>query len=304
MIAVAVSVLFALYVVGPDAFSRFVIGLTVPRRAVVLTRSEEISRALVWAAGSFFLAYVWCRVEGTWGTVWQPASFRTCFAGLYSEKIFEANQGLWFQSLHDVLWANFRLLWRLYVCVLLLSCLLTLLTHFYGVVRDRLPNWGWLKNGFAALVLPRVAQWHVYLSQLLLGDRRRFISLDILTKSDKLYQGELAEKALSADGTLVSVTLASPRRFDRSAYTKAKEAGMAPAPEDFWKVIPTNMFVVMASDINTINLRYLPRDRSVRGLKSGSPALTELLKLIGEQVKAAQDQAADLPVVKAGADLP
>ena len=95
MIAVAVSVLFALYVVGPDAFSRFVIGLTVPRRAVVLTRSEEISRALVWAAGSFFLAYVWCRVEGTWGTVWQPASFRTCFAGLYSEKIFEANQGLW-----------------------------------------------------------------------------------------------------------------------------------------------------------------------------------------------------------------
>ncbi len=304
MIAVAVSVLFALYVVGPDAFSRFVVGLTVPRRAVVLTRSEEISRALVWATVSFLLAYLWCRIEGVWSGIWRPGAFRTCFSGIYSEHFFEAHQELWFASLHAVLWANFRLLWRLYVCVLLLSLTLTVLTHFYGVVRDRLPNWGWLKNGFAALVLPRVAQWHVYLSQLLLGDRRRFISLDILTKSDKLYQGELAEKALSADGTLVSVTLASPRRFDRSAYLKAKDAGEGPVQEDFWKAIPTNMFVVMASDINTINLRYLPRDRSVRGLKTGSPDLTDLLKTIEEQVKAARTQAAGLPVVKVGADLP
>ena len=71
--------------------------------------------------------------------------------------------------------------------------------------------------------------------------------------------------------------------------------GRRPVAEDFWQTIPTNMFVVMASDINTINLRYLPRDRSVRGLKSGSPDLTELLKTIGEQVKAAQEQAAVLP---------
>lgn len=303
MIAVAVSLLFALYVLGPDAFSRFVIGLTVPRRAVVLTRSEEISRALIWAAISFFFAYVWCRAGGAWADVWRPEAFRTCFAGLYSERFFEAHQDVWFGSLHQVLVANFRLLWRLYFCVLLLSITLTLLTHFYGIVRDRLPDWGWLKNGFAALVLPRVAQWHVYLSRLLLGDRRLFISLDILTKSDKLYQGELAEKALAGDGTLVSVTLAAPKRFDRVAYVKAKEAGEAPAAEAFWKPIPTNMFVVMGSDINTINLRYLPRDRSVRGLKSGSPDLTDLLKMIAEQVKAAQAQAAEMPVVKINEDL-
>ena len=292
MIAVAVSLVFALYLLGPDAFSRFLIGLTVPRRAVILTRSEEISRALIWAAISFSFAYVWCRAGGAWASVWRPDDLKLCFAGLYSESFFQAHQDAWFRSLHQVLWLNFSLFWRLYVSVFLLSLALTLLTHFYGVVRDWLPDWKWLKNAFAALVLPRVAQWHVYLSKLLLGDRNLFISLDILTKSDKLYQGELADKALAADGTLVSITLAMPRRFDRAAYLKAKSDGQAPETEAYWKTIPTNMFVVMASDINTINLRYLPGNRSVRPLKSGSPELEKLLTSIAEQVNAARQEAA------------
>lgn len=291
MIAVAVSLVFALYILGPDAFSRFVVGLTVPRRAVILTRSEEVSRALIWAAISFFFAYVWCRAGGTWAEVWRPGALRLCFAGLYSEAFFRAHQDAWFGSLHQVLWLNFSLLWRLYVSVLVLSVILTLLTHFYGVVRDWLPNWGWLKNAFAALVLPRVAQWHVYLSNLLLGDRNLFISLDILTRSDKLYQGELADKALAPDGSLVSVTLANPRRFDREAYLKDKDRLDDPATELYWTTIPTNMFVVMASDINTINLRYLPRNRSLRPLKTGSPELERLLSSIAKQVDAAREAA-------------
>ncbi len=292
MIAVAVSLFFALYILGPDAFSRFIVGLTIPRRTVILTRSEEVSRALLWAGGGLFVAYLWCRVGGTWPRVWQPNELKLCFAGLYSEEFFRTHQDAWFRSLHQVLWLNLSLLWRLYTAVLAVSVALTFATHFYGIVRDRLPNWGWLKNAFAALVLPRVAQWHVYLSKLLLGDRNVSLHLDILTKSDKLYQGELADKALAADGTLVSITLATPRRFDRVAYLKAKDAGTASGTEAFWKLIPTNLFVVMASDINTVNLRYLPKNRSVRPLRSGSPELASLLAAIAEQVDAARREAA------------
>ena len=188
MIAVAVSLLLALYVLGPDAVSRFLLGLTVPRRSVLLTKSEEISRALVWAGTCFALAYLWARWTGALDTVWRPGSLRVFFSGLYSETFFHTNQDLWFRSAHDVFWMNWALLWRLYFLVLLLSAVLTIATQYYGWLRGRLPS-AFLREVFTALVLPRVAQWHVMLSKLLLPDRRLVIYLDVLTKSDKLYQG-------------------------------------------------------------------------------------------------------------------
>ena len=291
MIALAVTLVFALYILGPDAISRVLIGFTIPRRAVTLTRSEEVSRALLLAVFCFFVAYAWCRADGTWAREWQPGAVRVWFSGIYSEAYFQAHQGEWFGSLRQVARLNLSLLWRLYTTVFAVSVGLSLLTHFYGVVRDALPDWGWLRRTFASLVLPRVAQWHVLLSDVLLGDRNLYLVADILTKSDKLYQGELADKALAADGSLVSVTLASPRRFDRAAYLKAKDAGEQPNSEDFWKTIPTNMFLVLASDINTVNLRYVPRSRSVRPMKAGSPKLSELLAAIADQVETARKQA-------------
>ena len=304
MLAVVVSAIFALYVLGPDAFSRVVLGFTVPRRSVLLSRSEEVSRALIWAIASFGLAYCWAAFDGSLRMLWNPVSLKICFSGVYSEQFFNANRDLWFSSLADTLKLNRCLLLRTYSVVLLLSIVLSLFTHFYGVVREHLPAWNWLRKAFAAIVLPRVAQWHVLLSGLLLGDRSLSIHLDILTKSDKLYQGEFADKALAADGSLVSVTLAKPRRFDREPYVQAKQSGTKPAIDAFWKSIPTNMFLVMASDIHTMNLRYLPRNRSVRPLKAGSPDLTDLLKVIGEQVEEARRQAATGPTITLSTELP
>ena len=85
---------------------------------------------------------------------------------------------------------------------------------------------------------------------------------------------------------------------------QAKQSGTKPAIDAFWKSIPTNMFLVMASDIHTMNLRYLPRNRSVRPLKAGSPDLTDLLKVIGEQVEEARRQAATGPTITLSTELP
>ncbi len=285
MIAVAVSLFFALYVLGPDAVSRFLLGFTVPRRAVLLTRSEEVSRALVWAGTCLGLAYLWARWSGALDRVWRGESLRVFFAGVYSEFLFRQSPGSWFSSLHDLFWMNWVLLWRLYVIVVLLSIALTFATQYYGWISNRLPGDG-LRQVFTAIVLPRVAQWHVLLSRLLLADRSLVIYLDVLTKSDKLYQGTFFDKALAADGSLISVTLASPKRFDRRSYVQAKEAGGQPEAGDFWKEIPTNMFVVMASDINTINFRYAPPQSLGRRLRTDPPELRQLLDAIADQVNA------------------
>lgn len=288
MIAVAVSFLLALYVLGPDAVSRFLLGFTVPRRAVLLTKSEEISRALVWAVSCLGLAFLWGRWSGAFAQAWRPDALRIFFSGLYSETFFRSNQAAWFASLRPVFWMNWTLLWRTYLLVILLSVVLTWMTQFYGVVWGRLPH-GFVRELFTALVLPRVAQWHVLLSKLLLPNRRLVIQLDILTKSDKLYQGTFFDKALSADGSLISVTLASPKRFDRAAYTRAKDEGVHPNPAEFWKSIPTNMFVVMASDINTINFRYTQPVQHDR-LQLDSPELRQLLEQIADKVNRVRAQ--------------
>lgn len=54
--------------------------------------------------------------------------------------------------------------------------------------------------------------------------------------------------------------------------------------ERFWKDIPTNMFIVMAWDLHTMNLRCLPQERSIRPLKAGSPEMIELSKRIPGEV--------------------
>ena len=286
MIAVAVSLFLALYVLGPDALSRFVLGIAVPRRNVLLSRGEEFLRALVGVAGSLSVSLWWARATGVLRTVWQPAAVRVFFAGIYSEAFFREHQAEWYGSLGTVFWVNWTLLWRLYFVTAAVSVGLAAMTLNYGRVRERLRQ-EWLREAFAALVLPGVAQWHVLLSRLSLPNRRTAVYLDILTKSDKLYQGALLDKALAADGTLVSVILGSPKRFDRAGYLKAKEAaGGYTEQAPFWKDIPTKMFVVMASDINTINIRYVSRAADVVPLKTDSPELMRLLGAIADEVNA------------------
>ena len=80
--------------------------------------------------------------------------------------------------------------------------------------------------------------------------------------------------------------MAQPKRFDRRGYIAAREAGEEANAAEFWKSIPTNMFVVMASDINTINFRYAPPPSRHRRLRTDPPELRLLLDTIADQVNA------------------
>lgn len=84
------------------------------------------------------------------------------------------------------------------------------------------------------------------------------IELDVLTKGGIMYSGRLADKMLMADGSLESLTLEGPRRFRREQYLEAKKSDPQVAATPFWKDIPGNLFVIIASEISTLNVRYIP----------------------------------------------
>ena len=50
-----------------------------------------------------------------------------------------------------------------------------------------------------------------------------------------------------------------PYRARRAEFRKAKEEDLATETEEFWFNIPGNLFIVMASDIANLNLRYISR---------------------------------------------
>lgn len=119
------------------------------------------------------------------------------------------------------------------------------------------------------------------------------IHLDVLTKMDILYQGRFEEKSLTADGTLLSLTLGDPKRFLRDEYmeakTEANKSGNSPDSKQYWKPIPTNIFVLMGAEVHSINVRYV---QDVSALKrrprsSNFAAQLEELRLAVEAIKKA-----------------
>ncbi|WP_419805191.1 hypothetical protein [Terriglobus sp.] len=208
---------------------------------------------------------------------------------MYSGQFFREHQGQWFHAANQFLWLNFALLWRIYFLLLILTVLFNVVIKNYAAIRRKLAAFPRCRKVLASIVLPRVAPWHLILSGMLVPEKNLTIHVDILTKSNILYQGRLEDRQLGADGALVSVTLAEPRRFRRDQYlahqasrekssksTKKISAGVsgefsntvaagpkqdnvgttAPQADEaavFWKTIPTNMFIVMGGEISTIN---------------------------------------------------
>jgi len=294
VLALSLTFVFALYILGPDAFSRFILDFSVPRRSVTLTKSEEVYRAVTWGGVALAGAYFWERWSGCISRVWSWGELRTFFAGINSEQFFRENQDKWFESLHAVAWMNFCLLWRLYAVVLILSVILCISIHYYATIRHFLAGDSLhlriSRSVLAAIILPRIAPWHLLLSRIYVREKDVQIHLDVLTKMDILYQGRFEAKSLAADGTLVSLTLGEPKRFRREEYSDEKAKGTKPDAATFWKAIPNNIFVLMGSDIHSINIRYVPIVAALKRRPRSSDLAEQLeaLRKAVEQLKASQ----------------
>jgi hypothetical protein len=256
MLAITVSLLTAIYLLGPDLVSRFILGFVVPRRIIQQSKGEEIARAVLTAAIPLSLAIMW--------TVWHHAvtwqdikpDFKTVFSGLYSEKLFDCDPEGFFKAARSVSRANWSVTWRLYSLLIVYSIVVDFVILNYGAIRNS--KWfdkrDWRKKVLAIFILPRVSEWHVLLTSFSHQKSTR-ITADILTKSDVLYRGTIEKPFLDPGGSLSGLLISDPFRYDRQRYVDDKKTGNAADKDVYWRKIPSNTFLMLAAEIATINLR-------------------------------------------------
>ena len=138
---------------------------------MVQSRSEEWARSLISGLIPLTIAVFWARQAQQFGQGAARTSLETVFSALYSEPFFNSHRTEFFTALNTFFWVNWSMLWRLYTIVSIASLLLMLAIYFYGPIRRKLDNHNLLKLVLATLVLPRVSDWHVLLSRMLLPSR-------------------------------------------------------------------------------------------------------------------------------------
>jgi hypothetical protein len=260
MLTLLVTFLVTAYLLGPELLARFLFGLVVPRRNLILSKSEEFTRAILWAILPLSLAICFALLTHGLRRSGSLADVRTVFECLYSERLFEAHTDQFFRSLRSFAWMNVWLLSPLYAVDLVLSIALNLYVMHFLYWQGA----GWWKRlarvSFEYLTVPRIAEWHLRLSGMLLPGPDFELHVDVLTKANALYQGRVQDKSLNADGSLQSLSIASPRRFLRTDYEAKRAKWPATESSGFWQEIEGNLFVVLGSDIANLNLRYLDID--------------------------------------------
>src|SRR5438270_7637379 len=95
------------------------LGFVVPRKSLVLSKSEEITRGVLWSIIPFLLAWA-LRHAGPLATQ-RGAKFdlQLFFSGLYSEAFFNANRDAFFGAAGTFWRLNLCLAARLYLIVLI-----------------------------------------------------------------------------------------------------------------------------------------------------------------------------------------
>ena len=257
MLALLVSFLIAVYLLGPNLIARWAADLVVFRKTRAESHAEEVARSIIAAAIPLVLAVAWARWAGSLWRSGTQADVETVFSALQSDSFFQQHHAQFFTSLYAFFWMNYAILWRLYLIVLIACAVRVVIVLKYNLIWRRLHR-RWMRTLLATIV-PRISEWDLLFSDMLLPEGTFRLMADVLTKTGGLYQGTVQDRMLNNDGSLASITLANPRRFERAEFRKAKSEDIETVPDEFWFNIPGNLFIVMASDIANLNLRYIRR---------------------------------------------
>jgi hypothetical protein len=257
VLALLVSFLIAVYLLGPNLIARWAADLVVFRKTRAESHAEEVARSIIGAAIPLVLAIAWARWSGALWSSGTQRDVETVFSALQSDNFFQAHHQQFFSSLYAFSWMNYAILWRLYLIVLMASALRVAIVLNYNRVWRRLHR-RWMRTLLATIV-PRISEWDLLFSDMLLPEGSFRIMADVLTRTGGLYQGTVQDRMLNADGSLQSITLSNPRRFERAEFRKRKAEDLETVSDEFWFNIPGNLFIVMASDIANLNLRYIRR---------------------------------------------
>jgi hypothetical protein len=281
VLALLVSFLIAVYLLGPNLIARWAADLVVFRKTRAESHAEEVARSIIAAAVPLLVAIAWARWSGAMWSAGSQADVETVFSALQSDNFFQQHHAQFFTGLYAFFWMNYAILWRLYLIVLIACAVRVFVVLNYNRIWRRLHK-RWMRTLLATIV-PRISEWDLLFSDMLLPEGTFRIMADVLTKSGGLYQGTIQDRMLNNDGSLASITLANPRRFEREEFRKAKAADLETVSDEFWFNIPGNLFIVMASDIANLNLRYIRRKPlSFQPSEEEREVLTRLLDRLKE----------------------
>jgi hypothetical protein len=278
MIALTASLFVLFYLLVPAGIFRFATSLAVPLKKFHKSKAQEFS----FAVAACFLPF-WLTMSLAWSVATRPfptdesaqqrrQAYRTVFSALYSDKVFEttaANYTLW-PAVNSVLRRQTRFLSWYYVLVCAEAAGFCWLAGRYGRFRTHR-----FYNFFAEhLLLPGISEWHVMLTDFATPtDTPREIEVDILSSENVLYQGQVSDYFLNAEGELSGILLSRARRFDRDAYLAHRNADLEAAKasgassiehrfakdkEEYWSTIPgADLFYVPKEKISNLNVRHV-----------------------------------------------
>jgi hypothetical protein len=257
VLALVLTLVLAVYILGPDLFSRWIVGLIVPGRIQNRNRSEEISKALFGSLIPFSLAYLFVHFKLHHLSNLQV--LKSFFNGIYSDKSFERSPELFFASLLPVIKANGLLVAFIYSLEFCWALFLIFLINQCGRILRRLEGFPRLQGAVINLIRPWTAEWHLKLSGILLPRKDDYTQVDVLTKLDILYRGRLTDFDLAPDGGLVSITMEDVKKFRRQEFLEARSDKPSAKVNStlFWTPIGGRVFVLIASEIVSLNINYI-----------------------------------------------
>jgi hypothetical protein len=304
MLALVITLLTALYLVGPDFVSRLILGWVVPRRIIQQSRSEEVARAILTSLIPLTGAVLWASLRHA--VVWESVkpALKTVFSGLYSEKMFEADPSAFFSAAKAAWFANLSIAWRLYLLLIAYAFLRDIILVNYGAIRNSQSfRTAWSKQVLAFFVLPGVSEWYILLSSFSYK-KSTLITVDILTKSGVLYRGTIEKPFLGPDGSLSGILLSNPERYERERYLDDVKAGKNPNKDEYWRKIPSQTFFVFASEISNINLRHYPDPTNAAWIKSIETLLDKKISALwGERTSKPSSESASSPDAPSSKDV-
>lgn len=260
MIALAASLVLALYIVIPGLLFRSLYRLFIPLRIVVGTTTEQATRAVITTIFPFVLALLltWyvpildnIPVRASHPEL-RAADSRLVAGGLYSEQQF-TNAGPAFWEALDRTWRRqvVFLFWY-YLLTALLGLWFGYLAGSYGRLKAN-RYYRWFADKF---LFSRISEWHPLLTPFVFADKNTIVRANVLTVSDNLYRGVVSEHFVDGDGKLTGVILTEAVRFDRRSFLQDKDALRSAETEAYWKEVPGDKLYVFADKIVDLNLSY------------------------------------------------
>jgi hypothetical protein len=112
------------------------------------------------------------------------------FSALYSEKLFEQNSSAFYSAFKGFVAFNRCLLFRTYTFVVFGAVLFGFVARRLGWFRAKLKNWRKVNGLMHWAFMPRISEWHVALSPMLVHKPKELtVRVDVMMKGGILYRG-------------------------------------------------------------------------------------------------------------------